>query len=81
MARAHNLNIISNYSYREFCIILNKRDWKKEEPGTYEGKERPNRCKQLVYHAVAEEIINFSKGAELLNMMLSEFRRRVQIVS
>jgi Zn-dependent peptidase ImmA (M78 family)/transcriptional regulator with XRE-family HTH domain len=81
MARAHNLSIISNYSYREFCIILNKRGWKKEEPGTYEGKERPNRFKQLVYHAVAEEIISFSRGAELLNMVLPEFRRRVQIVS
>lgn len=81
MARAHNLGIISDYSYREFCIILNKKGWKKEEPGTYEGKERPNRFKQLVYHAVAEEIISFSRGAELLNMVLPEFRRKVQIVS
>jgi Zn-dependent peptidase ImmA (M78 family)/DNA-binding XRE family transcriptional regulator len=81
MARAHNLGIISDYSYREFCIILNKKGWKKEEPGTYEGKERPNRFKQLVYRAVAEEIISFSRGAELLNISLPEFRRRVQIVS
>lgn len=81
MARAHNVGIISDYSYREFCIILNKKGWKKIEPGTYEGKERPNRFKQLVYHAVAEEIISFSRGAELFNMMLPEFRRRVQIVS
>ena len=80
MARAHNLGIISDYSYREFCIILNKMGWKKEEPGNYEGKERPNRFKQLVYHAVAEEIISFSRGAELLNMRLPEFRKQVQIL-
>lgn len=80
MARAHKLGIISDYSYREFCIILNKRGWKKDEPGTYEGKERPNRFKQLVYHAVAENIISFSRGAELLNMVLPEFRRQVQIL-
>ena len=80
MARAHNLGIISDYTYREFCIILNKSGWRKEEPGTYEGKERPNRFEQLVYHAVAEEIVSFSRGAELLNMMLPEFRRQVQIL-
>ena len=81
MARASHLKIISDYTYRNFCITVNKQGWKKREPGEYSGKERANRFDQLVYHAAAEEIITFSRAAELLNMPLSRFRRALQLVS
>jgi predicted HTH domain antitoxin len=51
------------------------------EPGEYLGKEHANRFDQLVYRAAAEEIITFSRAAELLNMPLSNFRQAFQIVS
>ncbi|HIJ57984.1 MAG TPA: ImmA/IrrE family metallo-endopeptidase [Deltaproteobacteria bacterium] len=81
MARARHLGIISDYTYRNFCITVNTRGWKTEEPGEYLGKEHANRFDQLVYRAAAEEIITFSRAAELLNLPLSEFRRAFQLVS
>jgi predicted HTH domain antitoxin len=60
---------------------MSKKGWKKSEPGSYEGKERANRFKQLVLHAAAEQIISFSKAAEFLNLPLAEFEAEVQIVS
>jgi Zn-dependent peptidase ImmA (M78 family) len=81
MARARHLEIISEHTYRNFCINVNTQGWKTEEPGEYLGKEHANRFDQLVYRAAAEEIITFSRAAELLNQPLSEFRRAFQIVS
>lgn len=81
MARARQLDIISENTYRSFNIHVSKAGWKKNEPGQYMGKERANRFKQLVIYASAEEIISFSKGAELLNKSTSEFEAEVQIVS
>lgn len=81
MARARHLEVISDHTYRNFCINVNNHGWKTEEPGEYLGKEHANRFDQLVYHAAAEEIITFSRAAELLNLPLSEFRRAFQIVS
>lgn len=81
MARAHTLEIISPQTYRSFNIYVNKRGWRKEEPGQYSGMEKANRFKQLVLHASAEQIISYNKGAELLNVSLAEFDREVRIVS
>ncbi len=80
IARAHRLNIISDNTYRNFWMTVNREGWKTKEPGEYLGKEHANRLDQLVYHAAAEDIITYSKAAELLNMPLSDFRRAVQIV-
>jgi Zn-dependent peptidase ImmA (M78 family) len=81
MARAFHLGIISENTYRMFNIYVNKHGWRKSEPGTYEGGEKANRFKQLVLHAAAEQIISFSKAAELLDMPLSDFEERIRIVS
>jgi len=81
MARTRHLGIISEHIYRNFCISVNTQGWKTDEPGEYLGKEHANRFDQLVYRAAAEEIITFSRAAELLNLPLSEFRRAFQIVS
>ena len=81
MARALRLQIISENMYRSFCIFASKKGWRKKEPGRYEGREVANRFKQLVYHAAAEQVISFSKAAELLNKSVSEFEREVHFVS
>jgi len=80
MARANRLNIITNSAYKQFCININRYGWKKNEPGRYEGKECANRFKQLVLRAIAEQIVTYSRGAELLNASLSEITREVQFV-
>ncbi len=81
MARAHHLKLITDSRYRRFCIHVNTMGWRQNEPGEYLGKERANRFKQLIYYAVAENIVTMSKGAELLNVKLPQFRRKFQLVA
>ncbi|NJL58252.1 MAG: helix-turn-helix domain-containing protein [Desulfobacteraceae bacterium] len=81
MARACHLKIISENTYLQFNIHVNKHGWKKKEPGEYVGKEKANRFKQLVLYAAAEQIISSSKAAELLNISSPEFQKELQIVS
>ncbi len=76
--RAHMLGIVSNFFYRNFQIVLNKKGWKKKEPVGYERKEEAIRFKQLLHYAVSEEIITLSRGAELSNMNLSDFKDEVR---
>ncbi len=76
--RAHMLGIVSDFFYRNFQIVLNKKGWKKKEPVDYEGKEEAIRFKQLLHYAVSEEIITLSRGAELSNMNLSGFKEEVR---
>jgi Zn-dependent peptidase ImmA (M78 family) len=81
MVRAKKLHIISDYTYRGFYIFMNKKGWRKDEPGEYRRKEHANRFKQLVFHAAAEQIITHSKAAELLNIPLTEIDNELEIVS
>jgi Zn-dependent peptidase ImmA (M78 family) len=81
MARAHNLGIITDNCYKGFCIYANKSGWRKDEPGEYAGMEKANRFDQLVYYAVAEDIVTMSKGAELMNIKLTQFRKTFQIAA
>jgi Zn-dependent peptidase ImmA (M78 family)/DNA-binding XRE family transcriptional regulator len=76
--RAHMLRIVSDFYYRNFQAMLNKKRWKKVEPVKYKGKEESIRFRQLLHYAVSEEIITLSRGAELANMGLSEFQENVR---
>lgn len=75
MHRAHDLALINDSTYRQFCIIRNKKGWHRAEPGHYPGDEKSSRFEQLVLRATAEEQISFDKGASLLNIPLAEFRQ------
>lgn len=78
MKRAQQLKLISEHTYRQFCIYANGNHWKtKGEPGddNFQGMEDDCRYKQLVLRAVAEDLISASKGAALLNCPLDDFRK------
>jgi Zn-dependent peptidase ImmA (M78 family) len=81
MARARSLGIIPDSRYKNFCIEASKAGWRTREPGRYIGKEKANRFDQLVYYAVAEDIVSMSKGAELMNVSLPHFRKKFHLVS
>ena len=81
MARAHTLGIITDYYYKNFCNYASKAGWRIKELGEYAGKETANRFDQLVYYAVAEDIVTMSKGAELMNIKLPQFRKTFQIAA
>jgi len=74
--RLHELDIISGYYKNYLYQYIIQMGWKIEEPFRYEGKEISNRFDQLLYRALSEEMITFSKAASLKNMKLSEFRTR-----
>lgn len=74
MARARSLEIISEHLYRQFSIKISKNRAEKGL-GHYHGEEKSRRFKQLLYRAVAENIISMSRAANLANKKLAEFRK------
>ncbi|MBT6340026.1 MAG: ImmA/IrrE family metallo-endopeptidase [Desulfobacula sp.] len=78
--KACELNIISDRKYRSINIVFAKNNWKKNEPGSYLKKEKANRFKQLVLHAVSESYISLGKAASLLNTSLYDFRKQVDLL-
>lgn len=81
MARAKSLGIVSEHLYKSFCVFISKKGWRKEEPGEYAGKEKANRFEQLICHAVSEQVITFSKAAQLSNKSIEEFEKSIQVFS
>jgi Zn-dependent peptidase ImmA (M78 family)/DNA-binding XRE family transcriptional regulator len=72
--RAMHIGIVSESYLKGFMIFFSRKGYKKNEPGRYQGQEKSNRFKQLIFRAVAEEIISTSKAAALDNKKLAEFR-------
>lgn len=66
--RAKDLGIISDNYHKSLSIHFRKQGWHKQEPDIPYAGEQTHLFKQLVYHAVAEDIISESKGAELLGI-------------
>ena len=77
MARARNLDLISQATYQEFFKTFSKLGFRKEEPGDYNGEEASLRFTQLILRAVAEEIVSLSKAAALSNQKLADFRNHL----
>lgn len=72
--RARDLGVISESYCKQFMFMMSNMGYKINEPVAYKGYEKSNRFTQLIYRAVAEEIISASKGAALNNQKLAEFR-------
>lgn len=73
MHRAKDLGIITEESYRTFCIRAGQLGLRKNEPCTWAGSESANRFRQLVHRASAQDLITRSKAAGLLRLTLREF--------
>jgi len=78
--RLHYLGIITDASYKYFNIMVNKNKWKINELGEFKISEEPERFRNLVMRAVAEEIITISKAASLLNTSISKLENTVKFV-
>jgi Zn-dependent peptidase ImmA (M78 family) len=70
--RASLAGIISNSLAKSFYIQANKANWRKNEPQRVKVLEEPMLLRQLVYRAVNEEGISRQRGAELLQVPVSE---------
>lgn len=65
--RAFDLEIITDEAYKRLYIQFSKNGWRKEEPRTPYPVEQSSRFMLLVQQALAENLINPSKAAELLD--------------
>lgn len=74
LMRLRRFDRISDYDLRTFFAMLNRTYGAKNEPGDCPSIEKPFRFEQLLYRALAEELISVSKASELRGMPLSEFR-------
>lgn len=72
--RAKDLKILSDHYTKQFFFMVRQMGWKTSEPIEYIGEDSSLLFRQLVYRALAEELITVSKAASLCNMSLQDFR-------
>jgi Zn-dependent peptidase ImmA (M78 family)/DNA-binding XRE family transcriptional regulator len=68
--RARDLNIINQASMSKLWQHFRECGWKQREPDPQYPSEQPRRFQQLVYRALAEDLLSESKAAELLGLPL-----------
>ena len=80
MYRCKDLSIISESHLNQLVFIIGHNGWKVVEPVQYAGLEKSNRFTQLLFRALAEELISMNKAAVLNNQSLVDFRKQITIV-
>lgn len=75
--RACVRGIITESYKKQFFFMMQHMNWKIDEPVQYTGQEESNRFEQLLYRALAEDIISVSKAASLKNMTTADFRKEL----
>lgn len=78
--RAKDLGIINVSTFRQFFQMFTQLGYRINEPAEYYGKEESHRFKQLLFRALAEEVISMSKAASLKNQKLAEFRKEHMVI-
>ncbi|MHB1142259.1 MAG: helix-turn-helix domain-containing protein [Sulfuricaulis sp.] len=73
MHRAHDLGILADMHYQTMVRLFRARGWHKEESCDEYPREKTRLFTQLVYRALAEDLISESKAAELLRVPLKKF--------
>lgn len=83
MYRAGDLGVLPQSALDRFWKFRNSDPKHRLEVGwgDYKGVERSSRFEQLLFQAVAEEIISTSKAASLAGMSLDAFRNQLMIVA
>jgi len=71
--RASDLRVLSEARYKEMYKYFAVRGWRTIEPGEPYPREEPKLFSQLVFRALAEDLISESKGAELLRVSPKRF--------
>ena len=79
--RASDLAILNQSAARKMWNYFRRNKWVKTEPGEPYPAETPKLFKQLVFHALAEDLIGESKAAELLSMPVVNFRKLRKVVN
>jgi len=70
--RARDVGIIEEASYQRICQRFSQLGWRKHEPWKQVPPEEPKRMRQLVFRALAEDMISRSRATELLGEEIAE---------
>lgn len=73
--RARDLKILPQARLTRLWALFKDEGWQVKEPGERYQTEQTRLFDQLVYRALAEDLIGESKAAELLGMSVSQLRR------
>lgn len=76
MFRARQLDIIHDYTYKQFCMSI-ARNRREENLGAYKGEEKSYRFDNLLFRLVSEDLVSINKAANLGNMKVAEFRDKL----
>lgn len=74
LRRLFDLEIVSRSYYQQISKFFSVKGWRKNEPDPLHTEES-YRLKQLVYHALAEDLITPSRAAELLSTSLHSIKQ------
>lgn len=77
MYRAHSLGFVSDRQLRAFRETLKAREWLVTEPVAYEGKEQATRFRRLLHYAVAADILDVNRAAELAGVTAEELQKEI----
>jgi Zn-dependent peptidase ImmA (M78 family) len=76
--RANAAGLLADSGYRAMLREFGARGWRKDEPGSMPGIEKPLRFERMLFRAVAEDAISMSKAASLALVPLDALRRRLR---
>ena len=77
MYRAKSLGLVSDRQFRAFRETVNARGWAVIEPVEYAGVERATRFRRLVRHAVASDILDMERAAELAGVPAEQLKDEI----
>lgn len=73
--RLRTIGVINDTYYQKWMVYMSKKYGSKNEPGQYRGEEKKVQMEMLIYRALSEGIISFSKAASLANCSIEEIRK------
>jgi Zn-dependent peptidase ImmA (M78 family)/transcriptional regulator with XRE-family HTH domain len=77
MYRAHTLGFVTDRQLRAFRETLKAKGWMVKEPVAYDGKERATRFRRLLHYAVAADILDVDRAAELAGITAEALQKEI----
>ncbi|MBE3124894.1 MAG: ImmA/IrrE family metallo-endopeptidase [Acidobacteria bacterium] len=77
MYRAHALGFVSDRQLRAFRETVKAKGWSTTEPVEYAGKERAARFRRLLHYAVAADILDVERAAEMAGVPAEELKKEI----